>query len=179
MKRLLALVSPFVFLFVVSPVFAASLTLSPASPTQTSMAVDILVDTAGKATTGVDLVVTYDKTKLSLTNVQPGNLYDTYTQPTIDNTAGRVSVSGLVQPEKSYNGKGKFAQLVFQPIGRGDAKVEIAYTKGERNDSNVADTGGNDVLTQVNNTTLKVNGKGGSGIGGFFQNLLDLLIFWD
>lgn len=177
MRKLLSVFSSLLFLFVASPAHAVSLSLSPETTSQksTNIIVDVFLDTEGKKATGVDFLASYDKEKLKLVSVKAGSIFDTYTSPIIDNANGKVGFSGLVKPQSSYVGSGKFAQLLFEPLKNGAASVEITFKKGERNDSNVADTSGNDILTTVDNATVTVSGKGGS----WFQNLLDVLIFWD
>ena len=177
MKKVLLIFSAFAFLFVASPAHAVSLSLSPETSSNAKvLTVDVFIDTEGKETTGADFVGTFDRDKLRLISVNPGIIYDTYTPAIIDNNGGKVSVSGLVQPQKSYKGSGKFAQLVFEPVKNGEASINITFKKGDRNDSNVADMTGNDILAEVDNAVVAVKGKGGYS---WFQNLLDILIFWD
>lgn len=179
MKFTLFTFSSFLFLFIVRPTLAVSLSLSssPGVSSIPTLAVNVFLDTENKKTTGVDLLASFDNKKLKLVSVQKGNLYATYTEPVIDNTNGKVSLSAVVAPETTYQGSGRFAQLVFEPLQNGEAEVMVTYKKGERNDSNVADTTGNDILTEVDNVTVQVSGNGSQM--GFFQRLLDLLIFWD
>ena len=94
MKFTLFTFSSFLFLFIVRPALAVSLSLSssPGVSSIPTLAVNVFLDTENKKTTGVDLLASFDNKKLKLVSVQKGNLYATYTEPVIDNTNGKVSL---------------------------------------------------------------------------------------
>lgn len=169
-----------VFLMVARPALGVSFSLSPETSSDGSeVAVDVFLDTTGTETTGADFIASFDHEKLKLSSVHPGTIFDAYTTPVIDNQNGKVSFSGLVNPGNAYEGAGQFAQLIFEPLENGEADIQISFTPNDRNDSNVADTNGNDTLTSVDNATIHVVGKSSSSWTGFFKNLLNALIFWD
>lgn len=134
----------------------ATLSFSPPSGKYTvgqTLAVQILLNTDGRRTSGADVMFTFDKERLELLKIKEGSAFDQYLASSIDNTLGKGSLSGLVRPDNSlFTGKGMFAMLFFRAIKEGNARVQFVFTRGERNDSNVADFDKqDDILTRVVN----------------------------
>jgi len=149
------------------PAFAANATLSfsPASSavtTGTSFDVQIILNTGGSNTSGTDVYVHFDKSKLSLTDITPGSIYNQYVGKAIDNAQGTAAISGLSTDVSSlFKGTGTFATFHFQPLAQGTATVTFDFTPGNQNDSNVADFDTQeDVLTSVTNGTYQISGAG-------------------
>lgn len=155
-----------VFLFLsVTTVSAATLSLSPTSGSVTSttpVTLTITLDTASAKTDGTDIRLVFDPAKLQAVDpISPGTIYGTYPAKTIDNTSGKVVVSGIAEIGKPYTGKGTFATVQFKAVSgaTGTGTVAIDFTQGSTTDSNVAENGTNkDVLTSVQNATLTIGG---------------------
>lgn len=154
-----------VFVLLVQPVYAATatLTLSPATQSvNVGDEIKIVVDlnTGGAATTTTDLYVTYDATKLILTDITPGTIYDQYIGKEINNATGIGSITGLASSTaKLFTGTGTFATLTFKGIAPGTPQIAIKYTPGDRNDTNVVDIETNsDILSSVAASTITLAG---------------------
>lgn len=147
------------------PINGASLTLSPSLQTvvlNTEFTVAVVLDTDGKQTSGTDLSVSYDRTKLSLLDIQPGTLYDQYVGKSIDNATGKATISGISSTSQTvFGGMGNFATLRFRALAAGAAPVTVDFTQGNRNDSNIADfTTQQDILAGVINGTYVISQTG-------------------
>ena len=149
----------------VQPVYAANATLSLSPATQTvnvgdeiKLVVDINTD--GAATTTTDFYVTYDATKLILTDITPGIIYDQYIGKEINNATGVGSITGLASSTtKLFTGTGTFATLTFKGIAPGSPQISIKHTPGDRNDTNVVDIEtNNDILSSVTPATITLSG---------------------
>jgi len=120
-----------------------SLQLSPATQTvavNSEFTVNVLLNTDGRQTSGTDLAVSYDRTKISLLDIQPGTLYDQYVGKSIDNATGKATISGISSSSQTvFGGTGNFAVLRFRTLTAGVAPVTLEFTQGNRNDSNIAD----------------------------------------
>lgn len=101
-----------------SVAFAASLTLSPDTGTINqgcTFAVDILLDTTGTQTDGTDVILFYEPAKLSAntSSIVNGKIYSDYPGNSVDQTAGKISVSGISSVSTPFNGSGIFATINF------------------------------------------------------------------
>lgn len=149
------------------------LRLTPSSgkyAVNTPFSVDVFLDTGSKKSVGTDLVLTYDTRRLELIDIKEGTLYPTYTGKSINPQTGKAFISGIVKPEQVFNGSGVFATLTFKAQKEGKADVTLEFSKGERNDSNIADVAGNDMLASVENGTYQVVGP------GYSNNLWDRIV---
>lgn len=138
------------------PGTGASFELDPSSrtiPVNTEFTVAVVLDTKTADTAGADLNLSYDRTRLTLLDIQQGALYDSYVGKVIDTTAGTAGISGIASsPTTLFTGRGTFATLRFRAIQTGQANVTIKFAPGNRNDSNVADAATQqDILTRVVN----------------------------
>lgn len=165
-KTILLLIISTAFLFFPHQAQAATITLSlsPASESITVNAtfdVAIVVDTGAADTSGVDAMISFDNTKLNLTDIIPGSIYDQYIGENIDNANGLATISGLSSSTTSlYNGTGTLATLRFRGIETGTANVSFQFTPGNKNDTNVAQIGvTGDALTSVSNGTYTITGS--------------------
>ncbi len=118
MKTLLTAILP-LLLVLISPaqVFAASLSLSPASGNFNqgcNFSVNINLDTQGANTDGTDAIVFYDPSLLSALSIVNGTIYPDYPSYIIDSQAGKITVSGLASVSQGFNGKGTLATINFQ-----------------------------------------------------------------
>src|SRR3989344_3849404 len=87
--------------FFATTVSAATLSLSPTSLSVTSttpVTLTITLDTAGAKTDGTDARLVFDPSKLQAVDpITAGTIYSTYPAKTIDNTSGKVVISGIAE----------------------------------------------------------------------------------
>lgn len=115
-----------------------------------------------KVTDGSDIVIIYDPKMLSVvtdvakTPVATGSLYSDYPVNKLDETAGRINVSGITSLSGGTLPKGVFGTVTFQAKQSGKVKISLDFTSGSTTDSNIIETKtAKDVLSGVNN--LEVN----------------------
>lgn len=117
-----------------------------------------------KLTDGTDLIILYDPKILSVEGqgtakvpVLLGTLYSDYPINKLDDTAGRITVSGISNKPGGVNPSGLFGSVIFQAKSPGLAKISLDFTAGSTADTNVTETGsGKDVLEKVNNLEIKI-----------------------
>src|SRR3990167_1062460 len=179
MKRIIQLLVVSYWLLV-SPaaVLAASLSLSPASGTFNkgcNFSLQIVLDTGSAQTDGTDAIVTYDQSKFSATSISSGSIYPDYPGNNIDDTTGKLTVSGLASVSSPFTGKGTLATVNFtvkENAGPGVSQMKFDFNANDKTnttDSNVVERGTvADVLSSVVNGNYTV-GTGtactGSGTG--------------
>lgn len=157
-----------VSLFVVLPVQAATLSLSPAAGTfnkNCNFTLDLVLDTQGEQTDGTDAYLIYDTSKFIANSITKGTIYTEYSGNNIDTEHQKVYISGLADANAPYNGKGTFASVSFSvkpttPAGASQIKFDFdPNDKTKTSDSNVvlhsADTA-LDVLSAVVDGTYTV-----------------------
>src|SRR5258708_77093 len=111
-------------LFLATPAsaLAATLVFFPSKGTFNKgcgFAVDIILDTAGVETDGTDAILLYDPSRYTATSITPGTIYSDFPgNGTIDNNAGKISISGLAPapPSAGFNGKGFLATVNFNVV---------------------------------------------------------------
>lgn len=159
------LITSFILLMLVltSPAFAmaASLSLSPASGTfnkSCSFALEIKLDTGGLETDGTDAIVIYDQSKLtaSSSSISAGTIYADYPGNNVDQTAGKIIVSGLASVSSAFKGVGTLATINFtvkDAAAAGATKIQFDFDASKpelTTDSNVVQKGTvKDVLTSA------------------------------
>src|SRR3989344_4893467 len=118
--KIYAVVLSFAFYLLTSPstafAQAASLSLSPSSGTfnrSCTVTLDIRLDTAGAQTDGTDAILTYDASRLMATSITSGNIYPDYPGNNIDDTNGKITVSGLASVSSAFSGQGSLAVVNF------------------------------------------------------------------
>lgn len=138
----------------------ASLSLSPASGTFNkgcSFSLDINLDTGGAATDGTDVVLLFDPSKLTVNSITPGTIYSDYPGSNFDNSAGKITVSGLSSVTSSFTGHGVLASLAFTVVNVATSSTQIKFDfdpndKAKTTDSNVVDrNSAADILGNVTN----------------------------
>lgn len=136
---------------------AAVLSLSPATgdfslSSGATIPVGIVVDSAGKSIDGVDVIMSFDPTRVTVVSPQvtPTGLFEESPLNQIDNTAGTIRFSALTFNAKPAAGiVGTFA---FKPKVAGEITFTFAFTPGATTDSNVADhQSAKDILGKVEN----------------------------
>lgn len=176
MKKLLTLILIFIFLLA-SPTLAlaATLSLSPASGTFNKgcqVTLDINLDTQEVDTDGTDAILIYDNSKLTATSVDTNltpKIYSDYPGSNIDETAGKITVSGLASVSSAFKGQGILAKMNFtvkDTAATGATMVKFDFEPGGKTtDSNVVQRGTvADVLSSVTNGNYTI-GTGACGAG--------------
>lgn len=165
MKRMhRSLIALILFLTVlVAPVsaFASTLTLSPASGVVNrgcDLTVSINLDTQGTQTDGTDAILLFDRNAFTAKTINSGAIYPDYPGNAVDNTNGKVVVSGLASVSAPFAGAGTLATVVFTanqtaPIGTSTIRFDFDPANlAKTTDSNVVERETiKDTLTSVSN----------------------------
>jgi hypothetical protein len=150
MKKLLAsFLWLIVSLFVVLPVQAATLSLSPATGTfnkNCNFSVKVDLDTVGAQTDGTDAILIYDPSRFTANSITNGTIYPDYPGNTIDNpTPGKIVISGLASLTQPFTGKGTLATVNFtvkSASQTGVSQIKFDFdpnNKAKTDDSNVVE----------------------------------------
>lgn len=165
MKNLL-IAGFYLTIFSIFPVFAeaATLSLSPSSGTfnkNCPFTLDINLDTDGLDSDGTDAILVYDSSRftgVSINTELAPKIYSDYPGSNIDDTSGKITVSGLASVTTPYNGKGTLAKVSFlvkdtAPLGATQIKFDFdPNDKSKTTDSNVVQRGTiADILSSVVN----------------------------
>lgn len=142
---------------------APTLSLSPSSgnfdfQSGQTYPVGIVIDSAGKSIDGVDVVISYDPSKVQIIGgkVNSSSLLPEVPLNTADSVKGKIRFSALTFDPKAVTGiVGTFS---FKPLSKGEVNFAFEFTNGATTDSNVAEHGSAiDVLTGVENATYMFN----------------------
>lgn len=140
-----------------------TISLSPASGSfefepETEYPVGIVVDSAGKSVDGVDVVISYDPTRVEIvgSEVNPTGAFSEFPLNEVDAEAGKIRFSALTFDSIPVTGVvGTFS---FRPLSAGEVNFLVDFTAGATTDSNIAEHGSAvDVLTGVQNATYLFN----------------------
>lgn len=150
---------------------------TPANPQTVNgtFTLDILADTGGQDSDGIDAKIGFDPLVLKVTSLVKG------TEPTLplyqalsfDNTLGTVTISaniGSAIPAIPANGSAlKVATITFQALSvSSNTPINFDFTLGSRNDSNIVLSGTSqsgdpqDILASVTNASISINGGSGT-----------------
>lgn len=143
---------------------SASLSFSPASESVTvgdSFEIDVILDTGGLSTDGVDLLISYDQLKLEAKNASLGDLYDNKINEDVSQP-GKIVLQTISDLGSSFVGTGTLATITFRPIAGGLAQVSFDMVGDSTTDSNV-NSNDEDILSSVSNGTYTILPM---GIGG-------------
>ena len=162
MNKLLLSFSCFFLLFflAVKTVDAARLQFENSSYTLSSQeqkAIKIVLDPEGKSVIGVDCVITYDPSYLSVISVNKTNGFATKVGELIDNQTGELKFAFTNDINQYTKEKVSFSEIVVEtkkPVN--STPLQFRFFIGETSDSNVAASGGIDVLTSVGNTNIGI-----------------------
>lgn len=154
---------------------SATLSLSPSSGTfnkSCTFSLEIVLDTGGVETDGTDSILLFDPTRVNVTSIRSGTIYNDYPGNNFDNQTGKVTVSGLASVSQAYKGKGTLATVDFAvvdsaPAGATQIKFDFDPNNKEKTtDSNVVERGTSsaDALNQVVNGSYVI-GSGTCGAG--------------
>jgi hypothetical protein len=143
MKKILAvLVSSLLFLFNISPSFAAgqaTLSLSPVTATQavdSSFTVEIHVNTAGTAANTIKAYLTFDPNVLQVASVSiVGSVANIFTENEPDNINGTLHITGAATGNGFNGSDGLFATINFSAKAAGTST--LTFTSDSRVISNL------------------------------------------
>ncbi len=151
-----------------TPVLAqqATLSLSPSSGTFNkgcAFALQVNLNTGSAQTDGTDAIILYDPTRFSATSVVSGSIYPDYPGNNIDDTGGKITISGLASVTTPFSGQGTLATVNFKvqdaaPTGVSQIKFDFdPNDKSKTTDSNVVERGTvADILNSVVNGSYTI-----------------------
>lgn len=143
--------------------FVPMLSLSPSNGSfefkeGQSYPVGIVLDSAGKSVDGVDVVISFDPTKVQIVGnkINSTTVFAENPLNSVDVQRGRIRFSVLTFDPKPVTGiLGTFS---FKVLGKGETNFTIEFNEGATTDSNVAEHGSAvDVLGKVVNGTYIFN----------------------
>lgn len=130
--------------------FASTLSVSPTSGTVNKgcdFTVTINLDTQNSATDGTDAILLFNNTIFTAKTISSGTIYPDYPGNAVDNTNGKVTVSGLASVSQAFTGSGTLATVTFgvnqaAPTGAGTIKFDFdSNNLTKTTDSNVVERG--------------------------------------
>lgn len=160
---------------------AAKLSLSPSTGTFNpgcNLTLNVILDTQGASTDGVDAILLYDSTRFSAKKINNGTIYSEYPGNIIEPQAGRVIISGSASAASPYSGNGILATVdlsVLPAAPAGATQIKFDYDAADRTkttDSNVAERNNvTDILTSVTDGSYVIGTgtacvTGGQGTAG-------------
>lgn len=146
MKRLIVFVIS--ALFLATRVEAATLKFTPQTSSTTTnsiMSITIDVDTGGENTSGVDAVINFPNSLVSVESVESGTFYTTVVN---SKETSVVRITGYAATGTNVNGTGTLATLRLRALNPGTATLSFSCTTGQTNDSNInkSGTGSEDII---------------------------------
>jgi hypothetical protein len=155
-----------VFLTQAKGILAAgvSLSFSPASGSVIAgdtFDIEVVLETGGAKTDGVDLLISYDDLKLETKNAVLGDLYDNKINVDVSQP-GKIVLQAVSDAGSSFAGTGTLAVISFRAVAGGLAPVSFEMEAGSYLDCNV-NYEGKDILTSVSNGAYTVFPQGAGG----------------
>ncbi len=156
------------FTFYISPAFAQSAVLSLDPNTGTfnkgcPVAIRVNLNTGGAQTDGADAILMYDSSRFTGQTITNGTIYPDFPGNNIDNSTGRITISGLASVSTPFSGSGNLATINFVVSENApDGATQITFdfdpqNKAETTDSNVVQRGTvADVLNSVVNGSYTI-----------------------
>lgn len=147
----------------------ATLSLSPPSGTFNKgcpFSLQIILNTGSSQTDGTDAILNYDSSRFSATSITSGSIYPDYPGNSIDDTNGKITVSGLASVTSPFSGQGVLATVNLKvldnaPAGVSQIKFDFdSNDKAKTTDSNVVERG---TVTEVLNSVVNGSYTVGSG----------------
>lgn len=125
---------------------------------QEEFSLKILMDTFGQTAAGAGAKLNFDPTRLAGVEVIPGSIFGDYPTTAIDNTLGRITISGIASSlDDQYTGQGVLATIKWRALRPGNAKITFDFQPNSTTDSNIAvTTGSGDILSQVNQVNVNI-----------------------
>lgn len=155
-----------------SVVEAATLSLSPSTGTFNKgcqVVLEVKLDTQGEQTDATDAIVLYDQSKFSASSITSGSIYADYPGNNIDETTGKVTISGLASVSSAFSGQGTLATINFtvkDTAGVGATIVRFDFDPNDKTkttDSNVVQRG---TVAEILSSVVNGNYTIGSGTCG-------------
>lgn len=152
-----------VLLFSPTTVFASTLSLDPANGPFNrgcGFSINVLLDTQGTQTDGTDAILIYDSSRFSGQSITNGSIYPDFPGNNINDTLGRITISGLASVATPFTGKGILATVQFRvketaPTGATQISFDFdPNDKAKTTDSNVVERG-----TVVDTLSSVLNGS--------------------
>jgi len=171
MKKYLPVLSVFFLIFLVfltRPNFAfagASLSFSPATQSVMvgdSFEVDVVLDTGGVETDGVDILISYDEMKLEAKNAALGDLFDNKINEDVSQP-GKIVLQAVSDVGSGFVGTGTVATLNFKAVAGGMAQVSFDMIGESTIDCNI-NSDGEDILASVSNGSYTILPMGIGGV---------------
>lgn len=119
---------------------AAKLYLSPESGSFTSsFSADVMLDPETDKIDAVDVVLTYDTTKLDVLEITSGS-FEQYLKKSFNRAVGKIEISALnaTSPADKVT---KVAKITFSPLSSAVTKVDFVYSPGAVDDTNALEKG--------------------------------------
>jgi len=121
--------------------------------------VKVKIDTGNKEAMAADALVNFDKTKLTVSQVEDGGFFSGFDY-NIENDNGRLTIySFSEQALQARSGVGELATITFKATADGTAAVSFLCQAGSDTDSAIWDAQGNDLID------CAANGSGSYTIG--------------
>lgn len=158
----------------VSPAFAqtATLSLDPSTGTFNKgcpVAIKVNLNTGGAQTDGADAILMYDSSRFTAQSITNGIIYPDFPGNNIDNSTGRITISGLASVSTPFSGSGTLATVnlvVSESAPAGATQITFEFNpqkKAETTDSNVVQRG---TVVDVLNSVVDGSYTIGSGTCG-------------
>lgn len=135
----------------------ATLSLEPREATVKvgqTFGVGIRVEVKNGEATGVEAILAYDpeylevldgdKEEIGIQAVEIG-FFDEYLGNKVDSEEGKITVSGINMSGERFS-QGTIGTILFKAKKQGETEVEFIFAPGEKDESDVAAPGGNDIL---------------------------------
>ena len=119
---------------------------------------------ANKSTDGTDLIINFDPAVFTVDSqnekkvpVITGQIYSDYPINKIDQTKGKITVSGIATTPGGVTTNGIFGTINLIAKVAGTATLKLEFTKGSTADTNVTETGtSKDILDSVQDLTINI-----------------------
>lgn len=118
---------------------------------------------SSKHTDGVDLIISYNPRLMLVEKLQSGvpvdlgTIYNEYPLNLIDETMGKITVSGIATASDGVIPNGLFGSISFQALSTGQAAITLDFAPGSTVDTNVIEKGtGKDILENVKNLNVTI-----------------------
>lgn len=160
---------------------SATLSLSPSTGTFNKgcqFNLEVKLSTGGAQTDGTDAIISYDASRFSATSITPNtSTYPDFPGNSIDDTGGKIIISGIASVAGSFSGSGSLATVnmsVKEAAPTGATQIRFDFDPNDRTkttDSNVVERGTvADILTNVTNGNYTIGegtcaGAGNTGTG--------------
>lgn len=133
-----------------------------------TLKVDVVLSGEANDIVGMDFVLKYDPTVLSLPSPPPvfarGNLFSEYLGESVNSSQGIFSVSGTsiepvsISEEEDEDEDKIFGSLTFKALRSGNTLLQISYRKGSTTETNVLEAeSGLDIIDKIGNLSVKIN----------------------